>query len=153
MRKILVVCVGNICRSPVAVGLFKIQLPDRDIQSAGMSAAIGQTADPMACQIALKHGVDISAHRARQLTNWMMQDAELVLVMEVNHQKQLSNKYPLSRGKIRCLGEFDSLGDLGASSSVDIADPYRQSEQAFLLSHARIARCVDAWASRIVQLI
>ncbi|QJC55762.1 Low molecular weight protein-tyrosine-phosphatase Ptp [Polaromonas vacuolata] len=152
MRKILVVCVGNICRSPVAEAMFKVKLPNIDVQSAGMSAMLGHSADPMAAQIALANGIDISAHRGRQLASWMLQDADLVLVMETNHQKQLSQQYPLSRGKIRCLGEFDAPGDFGAAGTVDIADPYRQSEQAFLLSHERISRGVAAWVSRIVQL-
>jgi protein-tyrosine-phosphatase len=64
----------------------------------------------------------------------------------------LSEQYPLSRGKIRCLGEFDTFGNFSATGTADIADPYRQSEQAFLLCHERIARGVDAWVSRIVQL-
>jgi protein-tyrosine phosphatase len=152
MRKILVLCIGNICRSPVAEAMFKAKLPNNDIQSAGMSAMLGQPADPMAVQIAHANGIDISAHRGRQLSGWMLQDAELVLVMEINHQKQLSEQYPLSRGKIRCLGEFDTFGYFSATGTVDISDPYRQSKQAFLLCQERIARGVDAWVSRIVQL-
>jgi len=143
MKRILVVCVGNICRSPVAEALLKQQFPDKTIWSAGLSALVGNAADPMAIESAAAHGLDLSAHRAQQLTGWMCQSADLILVMEQRHKTEIAELYPLVRGKVFRLGE---LGEF------DISDPYRQPKAAFDTACADIARGVDEWVPRIRQL-
>ncbi|MGH8820516.1 MAG: low molecular weight phosphotyrosine protein phosphatase, partial [Rhodoferax sp.] len=67
----------------------------------------------------------------------------LVLVMEASHQQELEELYPLTRGKIRRLGEY------GPQGAFDIADPYRQSRAAFEATHAAIALGVAEWVRRI----
>jgi protein-tyrosine phosphatase len=146
MNNILAVCVGNICRSPVAEGLLRASLPGCKVWSAGLSALVGQPADPTAAEIALAHGIDISAHRAQQLGGWMLSQADLVLVMERGHQRQIQQQYPLAHGKVRRLGEF------GADGSFDVADPYQRPRSAFEAAHAAIARGVSEWVNRIRQL-
>lgn len=143
MDNILLVCVGNICRSPVAEALLKAQLPGKNIWSAGLSALVGKPADPLACAIAAEHGVDISAHRAQQLTSWMCANADLVLVMEDGHRQELESQYPLARGKIHC------LGNIGRDKAFQIADPYRQPRTAFEAAHSAIEHGVNFWANRI----
>ncbi|PLC53040.1 protein tyrosine phosphatase [Pollutimonas nitritireducens] len=143
MENILLVCVGNICRSPVAEAMLKVQLPDRNIWSAGLSALVGKPADPLAQSIAAEHGLDISAHRAQQLTKWMCETADLLLVMEDGHRQELEAQHPLARGKIHC------LGDLGLGTVRQIADPYRKPRAAFEIAHAEIERGVNFWAERI----
>lgn len=146
MNNILTVCVGNICRSPVAEALLKERLPGRNIWSAGLQAVVGYPAEAMASEIAALHGLDLSAHRAQQLAGWMCSQADLVLVMEAGQQQQLERLYPLARGKIRRLGEF------GPQGAFDIADPYRQPRAAFEAAHTAIALGVEEWARRI-QLV
>ncbi|RYG10363.1 MAG: low molecular weight phosphotyrosine protein phosphatase [Burkholderiales bacterium] len=146
MNKILVVCVGNICRSPVAEGLLKAALPDAEVWSAGLGALVGNPADPMAAGIAKDHGIDISEHRAQQIAGWMLVKADLVLCMEAGHQRELQKQYPTARGKIRRLGDF------GAGGAFDVADPYRQTRAAFETAHANISRGVNDWVHRIKQL-
>lgn len=143
MDNILLVCVGNICRSPVAEALLKTQFPDKNIWSAGLAALVGKPADPQAQAIAAEHGLDISAHRAQQLTSWMCAQADLLLVMEDGHKQELESRYPLARGKIHC------LGDLGLDKAFQIADPYRKPKTAFETAHADIDRGVRFWADRI----
>jgi len=143
MNSIMTVCVGNICRSPVAEALLKNRLPGRKVWSAGLHAVIGYGVEPSAREIAERHGLDVSAHRAQQVAAWMLSHADLVLVMEAKHQQELQKLYPLARGKIRCLGEF------GPQGAYDIADPYRQPRAAFEAAHAAIALGVDEWARRI----
>ncbi len=146
MNAILMVCVGNICRSPVAEGLLKASLPQHKVWSAGIAALVGQPADPMAARIALEHGIDISAHRAQQLGSWMLGQADLVLVMERGHQLELQRQYPLAHGKVRRLGEF------GPNGGFNVADPYQQERAAFETAHNNIAQGVDQWVNRIRQL-
>lgn len=146
MNKILVVCIGNICRSPVAEGLLKAALPGAEVWSAGLGALVGNPADPTAASIAREHGIDISAHRAQQIAGWMLAKADLVLCMEASHQRELQKQYPTARGKIRRIGDF------GAGGAFDVADPYRRARSAFETSHADIARGVNDWVERIRQL-
>ena len=143
MKNILTVCTGNICRSPVAEAMLKNRLPGRKVWSAGLHAVVGHGADATARQIAEQFNLDLSAHRAQQIAGWMCSHADLVLVMELSHQQELEKRYPTSRGKIHCLGEF------GPQGPFDIADPYRQSRAAFEAAHAAIALGVDEWVRRI----
>lgn len=143
MDSILTVCIGNICRSPVAEALLKDRLPGRNIWSAGLHAVVGSPAEATASVIAAQHGLDLSAHRAQQIAGWMCTHAELVLVMEASQQKQLERLYPLARGKIRRLGEF------GPQGGFDIADPYLQPRAVFEATHTAIALGVDEWVRRI----
>ena len=143
MNNILTVCVGNICRSPVAEALLKDRLPGRKVWSAGLHAVVGHGAETTAREIAMEHGLDLSAHRAQQVAGWMCSHADLVLVMEASHQQELEKLYPTARGKIRRLCEF------GPQGGFDIADPYRQPRAAFEAAHAAIARGVDEWVRRI----
>ena len=143
MNNILTVCVGNICRSPVAEALLKDRLPGHKVWSAGLQAVVGHPAEATAREIAAQHGLDLSAHRAQQIAGWMCIHADLVLVMEASHKQQLEQLYPLARGKIHRLGEF------GPQGAFDIADPYQQPRAAFEAAHAAIALGVDEWVRRI----
>ncbi|MBC7619220.1 MAG: low molecular weight phosphotyrosine protein phosphatase [Candidatus Saccharibacteria bacterium] len=143
MNNILTVCVGNICRSPVAEAMFKDRLPGRKVWSAGLHAVVGHRAEATAREIAGQFKLDLSAHRAQQITGWMCSLADLVLVMEASHKQELEKLYPTARGKIRCLGEF------GPQGPFDIADPYRQPRAAFEAAHTAIALGVDEWVRRI----
>ena len=143
MKHILTLCIGNICRSPIAQALLAREFPDMTVWSAGLGALIGRPADPLSVEIAAAHGLDLSAHRGQQLAGWMCQKAELILVMEQSHKTQLEQQYPLTRGKVY------RLGDIG---KFDIADPYRSPRQAFETAYAEIARGVADWAPRIRKL-
>src|SRR5690606_13850075 len=121
MDTILVVCVGNICRSPVAAAMLKKRYPEKQIFSAGIAAMDGAPADAMAQDIATREGLDLSPHRAQQLTGWMCERADLILVMEAEHKRLLEQKYPAARGKIFCLGHLDRKSTRLNSSHVKIS--------------------------------
>ena len=82
---ILIVCVGNICRSPIGERLLKELLPHKDISSAGISALVGNSADAKAINVANAHGLSLNGHVARQLTTEMCRKSSLILVMERKH--------------------------------------------------------------------
>jgi len=86
INQILVVCIGNICRSPMAEGLLKRDLPKIKVSSAGLDALVGYGADPIAVEIMAEQGIDIQSHRARMLTDNLVRQSELILVMD-NAQK------------------------------------------------------------------
>ena len=68
---ILVVCVGNVCRSPTGERLLKEKLPQKKIASAGISALVGKPADAQAAEVARKHDLSLDNHQAQQLTNFI----------------------------------------------------------------------------------
>src|SRR5690606_10643890 len=126
--------------------LLSQHLPDKAVYSAGLAALVGRPADSTAQDIARRHGLDLSAHRAQQITGAMCTNADLILVMESDQQRELAARYPLARGKIRCLGELPD------GQRFDVADPYRKPRDAFEQAHAAIARGVDNWVRRIRQI-
>ena len=140
IRRVLVVCIGNICRSPMAEGLIRHAVPGVQISSAGLSALVGRGADPIAVQIMAGIGVDISAHRARMLTDAIAREADLILVMDDQQKQQLATQYPYVRGKVFKLGE---------AGNQDIPDPYRQDAEVFRIVYSLIENGVNEWVKRI----
>ena len=82
-RKILVVCVGNICRSPTAEMLLRNALASSSIAvtSAGLSARVGETMEPAAREVLEANGHRAQAFKARQITADIVNDSDLILVM------------------------------------------------------------------------
>lgn len=143
MKNILVVCTGNICRSPTGEYLLKKALgPDFNVMSAGLGALVDHPAHELSMKIALEHGVDMSAHRARQINLDILKWADLVLVMEKGHQRELVSKYPWLEGKVCRYGE---------AQQVDVPDPYRRPENAFVLAWNFISKLTPYWVEKIKQ--
>ncbi len=143
MKNILVVCTGNICRSPTGEYLLKKELgPDFNVMSAGLGALVDNPAHEISQKIALQHGIDMSAHRARQINLDILKWADLILVMENGHKKELLYKYPWLEGKVFRYGE---------SHQVDIPDPYRRPESAFILAWNFISKLTPYWVEKIRQ--
>ena len=143
MKSILVVCIGNICRSPMAQGLLADALPGMQVRSAGLGALVGMPADPTAVRLMQDRGIDISEHRALQLTRQMCLDSEIVLVMDTEQRQNVEELYPQSKGRVFRLGEF---------SKRDVPDPYRKPEAAFRASFSLIDESVRDWIERIKRL-
>jgi protein-tyrosine phosphatase len=143
MKNILVVCEGNICRSPMAQGLLATALPHAEVRSAGLNALSGMPADETAVQLLQARGIDITSHRALQITRELCSHAELILVMSASQRQTLEEKYPFACGRTYRLGEFGKL---------DVPDPYRQPAWAFQESLQLIDQGVRDWLRRIQQI-
>ncbi|MDQ6996435.1 MAG: low molecular weight protein-tyrosine-phosphatase [Mariprofundus sp.] len=138
---ILVVCIGNICRSPMAEALLKARAPAGvRVHSAGIGALVGEPADPASVELMQQRGIDITAHMARQLTAEMVCQADLILVMEDGHQQHIHTRSPAARGKVHSLGKW---GDQ------QISDPYKKSPAYFASILMLIEQGVDAWADKL----
>jgi len=138
-HRILIVCIGNICRSPTAEFLFRRALADRNIEwgSAGLGALVDKPMDPVALELLAEHGMDGSAHRARQLTPALLRNADLVLGMEKGHIASMMRMAPEASGKIMLLDKW--------GMAADIPDPYRQQRVAFEHVYGLIERSVAGW--------
>ncbi len=135
---ILMVCTGNICRSPMAEALLRQRLALRGVragvESAGLAALVGRPADPEAQALMLERGLDLSGHRARQLTPELLRGSDLVLVMEAWQQRAVEALLPSARGRVQRLGRF---GDF------DVPDPFRRGPTAFRAALVFIDRGLD----------
>lgn len=142
-NRILMVCVGNICRSPTAEILLREALPlsGYTVSSAGIGALVDHPVERMAAAELTARGHTLPEHRARQLDREMLRRAELVLAMEKGHIEHILAMAPEARGKVFLLGKWQ--GDRC------IADPYRKDQTAFATAYEQIAEGVTAWANNI----
>jgi protein-tyrosine phosphatase len=142
INRVLVVCVGNICRSPTAEFLLRHRLRNDAVvvESAGLAALVGNPIDPTAASLLEAHGVPAVAHVARQITQDLINAADIVLAMDRRHLSAIHAQVPHSRGKTFLLGKWQ--GDR------PIPDPYGQPRPAFETSFDLIDKAVDSWLSR-----
>lgn len=123
MKTILFVCTGNICRSPMAEGLFRRAMQDRpgyQAFSAGVGAATGQPPSAFAVQALQERGVDISRTRSQPLTAELVRQADYIFGMTRSHVDSVLLLYPQAAEKTFLLREFD---ETLAAFEKDIADP------------------------------
>ncbi|MDG1644322.1 protein tyrosine phosphatase [Klebsiella huaxiensis] len=138
---ILVVCTGNICRSPIGERFLRNLLPNKKIDSAGTGALVDYPADDSAIRIAERHGLSLDAHKARQFTSSLGRQYDLILVMEKSHIEQIGNIAPEARGKAMLFGHW--------INHRDIPDPYRKSDEAFLSVYKLIEQAGILWAKKL----
>ncbi|MGJ7457501.1 low molecular weight protein-tyrosine-phosphatase [Halomonas sp. MA07-2] len=143
-QRILIVCTGNICRSPVAAAMLKRRLPERDVTSAGLGALVGHGVAPQARALAEADGLEVADHEARQLTQEMLVGHDLVLVMSEGQRRAVSDIAPEALGKTLLLGRWLEEGK-GAS----IPDPYRKSDEVFAHVHRLLKEATEAWAGKL----
>lgn len=139
VKRVLVVCTGNICRSPLAEAWLQGAWgAAAQVESAGTGALVGHAADPFAIQVAALSGLDLSSHRARQVDLKMLRTADLVLAMEASHRDFLIRMAPWATGKVWRFGQREGL---------DIEDPYRCALDKFESVFQSIQRQGQNWLS------
>lgn len=140
IKNILVVCIGNICRSPMAEYLLKQQYPNLYIESAGISGLTGHAADQKAMLCMQRLGIDMQPHVAKKLNSELIRKADLILVMSQNQQKHIEQTWPFAKGKTFRLGHWQSK---------NISDPYQHNQTVFDETCQLIQACVTDWKQHI----
>lgn len=140
-NSVLVVCTGNICRSPMAERILKKMLPDKIVRSAGVGALVDHGADPMAIKVSLENGVSLTGHLGTQFTSSLSREYDLILVMDKSHLQQVSRIAPHARGKTMLLGHW--IGNK------EIPDPYKQSKEAFEFVYQLIDEACLSWIDKL----
>jgi protein-tyrosine phosphatase len=134
---ILVVCNGNLCRSPYLEALLRRALPDVVVSSAGMTGP-GRPVPEVGRDIAARRGLDLTQHRSRLLTRDMLATADLVVVMDRLMARYLGVSLRVPRDRIVIAGDLDRFG-----GSRTIRDPWRQTQIVFESSYARLDRAAE----------
>ncbi|CAB1212556.1 arsenate reductase/protein-tyrosine-phosphatase family protein [Serratia liquefaciens] len=140
-ESILVVCVGNICRSPTGERLLKSYIPNKRIDSAGIGALVGQAADEMAQHVASTHSLSLEGHVAKQLTKEMCREFSLILVMEKGHIDAVCRLAPEVRGKTMLFAHW--------LNQQDVPDPYRKSQESFEFVYKLLAESAQKWSQAL----
>jgi protein-tyrosine-phosphatase len=137
---VLVVCYGNICRSPFAAGLLAAELGAVGVQveSAGF-ASPNRPCPPEAVTVAARRGVDLSAHRSTLLTPGQARSADLIVVMDPAHGRVICDRFGRLPRDILVLGDLDPE----PLATPAIRDPVNQDVAVFEEAYARIERCVS----------
>ncbi|MBF7682651.1 low molecular weight phosphotyrosine protein phosphatase [Acinetobacter sp. B5B] len=142
IKNVLVVCIGNICRSPIGEYLLKKQCPHLNVSSAGISALVDYPADEKAQHTAKRLELDLSAHRARQLNTQLVLGADLILVMSQRQQKHVEQTWPMAKGKTFRLGHWQDK---------NIADPFKKEQYVFDEACDLITACVADWNKNLTN--
>lgn len=137
VNSVLVICMGNICRSPVGEMLLRQFCPHLTVGSAGLSALVGHDMYPLAREVALEKQLPITPHQARQLTTDLCQTCDLLLVMEKKHLELVNRIVPEMRGKTLLFGHWNGR---------DIPDPYRKDRNFFVKVHQMLDDAASDWA-------
>ena len=165
---VLVVCTGNICRSPLCEAALRVRLEGAVVTSAGTDARDGGPATEGSRIAGAERGLDIAPHRSRRLTVGMVEDADLVIAMERSHRDAICRSVPDATDRTFTLKELVLLleadgahdGDLRArvasaarrraaeaspTTDLDVADPYGDHLDAY----RRIAAEIESWSDRL----
>ena len=131
-KHILFVCTGNICRSPMAEGIFSYltsHIPELTCESCGLIAIDGFPASENAVLAARKYGVDLTGHASKLITRQHLINADYVFVMTQSHLDILMNEFPEFCDKVHLLKEFAQSD--GCLFDKDVADPIGRDFQTY----------------------
>jgi RpiB/LacA/LacB family sugar-phosphate isomerase len=151
MKSVLFVCTGNICRSPMAEGLFRHLTRGRvsfEAASAGVGAVDGQPPSAHAVRVLGEMGVDISRQRSRALTAEMVTRADYIFGMTHGHVETVLLLYPQATEKTFLLREFD---DSLEAFEKDIPDPIGEGLETYRVCRDQIEQGIESLLAFLEQ--
>jgi protein-tyrosine phosphatase len=143
IRSVLVICHGNICRSPFAERLLAQSDAELTVRSAGLEAGSGRPAEPAARHAAEAYGVGLDGHRSQPMDDSLVDWADLILAMEGHQLAAVGRRWPSARDRTRLLGDFLADGPYA------IPDPWGREPEVFRATFAQIAGAVARLEERL----
>jgi protein-tyrosine-phosphatase/predicted ATP-grasp superfamily ATP-dependent carboligase len=122
-KNLLFICYGNICRSPIAEHLARTKLSGVQVSSAGLYDVEGRPCPQRIVRIGAKMGLDLSGFRSRKVSQRQIDQADLILIMDLENYAEITKRYPSARNHTTSLGLFANV------PSLSIPDPYYSSEE------------------------
>ncbi len=150
MKTVLLVCTGNICRSPLAAALMQRALGERGVEgievgSAGTGAWDGAPVSEGAYLVGLERGLDLSGHRARLLTRELIEQADLILTMARHHRARVDELG--GEGHVFVIGEYAGReGD-----EAEVSDPFGGDLDVYRETCAELEALVGSAVDRLVK--
>ncbi|MEI6437029.1 MAG: low molecular weight protein-tyrosine-phosphatase [Bacteroidota bacterium] len=153
MVNILFVCTGNICRSPLAEGILRYKLKtvhlSACVDSCGFeSFHIGDNPDPRAQAVATRHGLDISAHRARLFSNLDCDRFDMIYVMDSGHFR---NVLKLSRNESDRTKVDYILNVLYPGQNLGVMDPWYHDNKAFEMVYLQLDKACERISQKLIS--
>lgn len=141
--RVLMICLGNICRSPMAEAVLAQLAPSWQVDSAGTGSwHVGKRPDPRTLATLTRHGL-ATPHRGRQVRSADFTDFDLLLAMDRNNLRDLRALRPAdATAELRLLGAYDPLGES------EVPDPYHEEDAAFEEVYVQVERCCRALVAK-----
>ena len=155
MKKVLFVCTGNTCRSPMAEVLFNSLAADlgkgREFAaaSAGLYTYGGSGANPNSIEVCRRHGLELSAHSSKQFTDADAQKYDWIITMTHSQKNEVLSEYSVSAGSgVLALYE---LSENESEHGFDVEDPFGGSTDRYEEVFGELTACLKAAVSRIAE--
>lgn len=141
--RIMTVCTGSICRSPLAAAEFRHHLPGGfSVCSSGLAAVVGAPAQETVSRLAAMRGLNLGHHKAVQINERMALGNDLILVMTASQKDEVELRYPATRGRVFLLGNW---------RTGEIPDPYGGNESLYIAVDRQIQIAVQQWLPKLLE--
>ena len=147
--KVLFVCTGNTCRSPMAEALLKHK-SHFEVKSAGVFAASGSPASPQSVEVLKEHNIECN-HESAPLNQELVEWADLILTMTHSHKELVVQTYPDASNKVYTLKEYVYSTDQDQNESLDIQDPFGGSIERYKEAMKEIEDAIDQLIEKLMN--